>query len=161
MLFKSKMEKFKLLEVVSSKFSLDYVVKAIILGESGVGKSSLLSILTGGEFRFNTRPTIGIDFGVKNYEMNFNGNLNEYNCKFPIYMKLLLWDCAGQERFRAIVESYYRNANIVIIVFPAGLILSSVNVVPGHCNDMAYTILFFLVNLIFFPSENCFHGRQP
>ncbi len=115
MFAKSKMEKFKLKEIETSKVEVDYVVKTIMLGESGVGKSSLLLSLTGKPFRLDSQPTIGIDFGVKNYEMDYDGEIEKY--EFPWKVKLLLWDCAGQERFRSIVKSYYRNANIIIIVF--------------------------------------------
>jgi len=110
------MEKFELKEIVRSEFEPDYIVKTIMLGEAGVGKSSLLLSLTGKPFQVQMESTIGIDFGVKNYELNYRGAINN-KCKFPCTLKLLLWDCAGQERFKAIVKSYYRNANIAIIVF--------------------------------------------
>lgn len=61
----------------------------VILGDSAVGKSSLLHRFTEGTFDESRQSPLGIDFKV--YNMNFDPN---------VVIKLLLWDTAGQERFR-------------------------------------------------------------
>ncbi len=76
----------------------DYFLKMSMLGDYGVGKSSILIRFAENAF-FDHQPAhIGVDFKVKFLEID--------NMKF----KLILWDTAGQERFRTITSSYYRDA---------------------------------------------------
>ncbi|XP_055337334.1 ras-related protein Rab-18-like isoform X2 [Paramacrobiotus metropolitanus] len=80
-------------------------LKLLIIGESGVGKSSLLLRFTDDTFDPELAATIGVDFKVKS--LNANGNV----------VKLAIWDTAGQERFRTLTPSYYRGAQGVILVY--------------------------------------------
>jgi len=80
-------------------------LKYLILGDSGSGKTSIRNQYITKTFENNTNSTIGLDFHIKNE--NINGQ------EFKIHF----WDMAGQERFRAIVRSYYRNCHAAIIVF--------------------------------------------
>ncbi|XP_069763484.1 ras-related protein Rab-18-like [Narcine bancroftii] len=80
-------------------------LKLLVIGESGVGKSSLLLRFTDGTFDSEIGSTIGVDFKVK--AMKFDGN----------NVKLAIWDTAGQERFRTLTPSYYRGAQGVILVY--------------------------------------------
>ncbi|XP_017360444.1 ras-related protein Rab-18-like isoform X2 [Cebus imitator] len=80
-------------------------LKILIIGESGVGKSSLLSRFTDDTFDPELAATIGVDFRVKT--ISEDGNK----------AKLAIWDTAGQERFRALTPSYYRGAQGVILVY--------------------------------------------
>lgn len=80
-------------------------LKILIIGESGVGKSSLLIRFTDDTFDPDIGSTIGVDFKVKT--INIDGNK----------MKLALWDTAGQERFRTLTPSYYRGAQGVVFVY--------------------------------------------
>ncbi|GAU99541.1 hypothetical protein RvY_10529-2 [Ramazzottius varieornatus] len=80
-------------------------LKLLIIGESGVGKSSLLLRFTDDNFDPELAATIGVDFKVKS--LSVNGNL----------VKLAIWDTAGQERFRTLTPSYYRGAQGVILVY--------------------------------------------
>ncbi|XP_072927690.1 ras-related protein Rab-18-like [Hemitrygon akajei] len=80
-------------------------LKILLIGESGVGKSSLLLRFTDGTFDSEIASTIGVDFKVKT--MRFDGN----------NVKLAIWDTAGQERFRTLTPSYYRGAQGVILVY--------------------------------------------
>lgn len=82
-----------------------HLFKVLIVGSSGVGKTSLLVQYTEGVYNQAYRSTIGVDFKMKTIVME-----NET-------IKLQLWDTAGQERFRAITSSYYRNAHGIILVF--------------------------------------------
>jgi len=88
---------------MSSKY--DYLVKLLLVGDSGVGKSSLLIKFADNIFDFSGVPTIGIDFKLKII------NINDKK------VKLQLIDTAGQERFRSIVHAHFRNAEGLIFVF--------------------------------------------
>ncbi|XP_041365195.1 ras-related protein Rab-18A-like [Gigantopelta aegis] len=80
-------------------------LKILIIGESGVGKSSLLLRFTDDTFDPEQAATIGVDFKVKT--LTVDGNRT----------KLAIWDTAGQERFRTLTPSYYRGAQGVILVY--------------------------------------------
>ena len=64
----------------------DYLVKIVLIGDSGVGKSNLLSRFTKNEFNVDNRSTIGVEFATKSVEVR--GKL----------LKAQIWDTAGQER---------------------------------------------------------------
>lgn len=81
-------------------------LKILIIGESGVGKSSLLLRFTDDLFDPQLSATIGVDFKVKT--MNIEGGNKA---------KLAIWDTAGQERFRTLTPSYYRGAQGAILVY--------------------------------------------
>jgi len=80
-------------------------LKILIVGESGVGKSSLLLRFTDDTFDPEQCATIGVDFKVKTFTV-------DGNCT-----KLAIWDTAGQERFRTLTPSYYRGGQGVIMVY--------------------------------------------
>ncbi|XP_060762403.1 ras-related protein Rab-18-B [Neoarius graeffei] len=80
-------------------------LKILIIGESGVGKSSLLLRFTDDTFDPELAATIGVDFKVKTIAVDGNK------------AKLAIWDTAGQERFRTLTPSYYRGAQGVILVY--------------------------------------------
>lgn len=80
-------------------------LKILIIGESGVGKSSLLLRFTDDNFDPEQPLTIGVDFKTK--KLTVDGNT----------VKLAIWDTAGQERFRTLTPSYYRDAQGAILVY--------------------------------------------
>lgn len=81
------------------------VIRLLLLGDSAVGKSSLLLRFSEGRFENNFVITIGVDFKTKT--VNIDGKTH----------KVQVWDTAGQERFRTITPAYYRNAMGVLILF--------------------------------------------
>ncbi len=83
----------------------DNVFKIIVIGDSAIGKSSLLDRYMQDTYTSTYSTTIGVDFKIKGIEVGDK-----------IY-KLQIWDTAGQERFRTITSSYYRGASIVILCF--------------------------------------------
>ncbi|EYU24131.1 hypothetical protein ABFS82_04G132500 [Erythranthe guttata] len=83
----------------------DYLFKAILIGDSAVGKSNLLSRFAKDEFSLDSKPTIGVEFAYRNIRVG--GKL----------IKAQIWDTAGQERFRAITSSYYRGALGALLVY--------------------------------------------
>lgn len=76
-----------------------------MIGDSGVGKSNLLSRFVDNVFNMDSKPTIGVEFATKT--TNIDGKC----------IKNQIWDTAGQERFRAITNAYYRGAVGAIIAF--------------------------------------------
>ena len=88
----------------ASSASYDHLVKILLVGDSGVGKSSLLMRFIEDAFE-EVSPTVGVDFKLK--MMNVDGKR----------LKLTVWDTAGQERFRTLTSSYYRGAHGVIFVY--------------------------------------------
>ena len=83
----------------------DYLFKIMLIGDSGVGKSSLLSKYVRDEFDKSYISTIGVDFRIKTVK-----HKNKI-------VKLQIWDTAGQERFRTITASYYRGAHGIVVAF--------------------------------------------
>ena len=79
--------------------------KVLILGESKVGKSSILNRFTEGGYSENLPPTLGIDYKIVRHKVQGQE------------VKLQIWDTAGQERFRSITESFYKGCNAVLLVF--------------------------------------------
>lgn len=102
--FKKKMAS-RVASFNSSGLDYDICVKSIIIGDSGVGKSSLLYRYTDQDWNPHYIATIGVDFKVLTFERN--GKV----------VKLQLWDTAGQERFRTITHAYYRGAHGIMLVF--------------------------------------------
>jgi Ras-related protein Rab-7A len=81
------------------------LLKVILLGDSGVGKSSLITQYVHHKFNLEFRATIGADFLTK--EMDVNGRA----------VTLQIWDTAGQERFQSLCSAFYRGADCCIIVY--------------------------------------------
>ena len=83
----------------------NYLMKFILIGNSGVGKSCLLFQFIEDKFKGNLEPTIGIEFGTK--VMRSMGKV----------VRLQIWDSAGQENYRSITRSYYRNTICAFMVY--------------------------------------------
>lgn len=83
----------------------DSLFKLLIIGDSGVGKSCFLLQFIEGDFKEDHNVTIGVEYGAKT--VTAAGK----------QIKLQIWDTAGQESFRAITRSFYRNANGVILMY--------------------------------------------
>ena len=90
--------------------SYSYLMKFIIIGDSGVGKSCMIHQYINRVFLGSHDVTIGVDFASKIIRAkDFDGNLEK--------IKIQIWDTAGQETFRSITQSYYNGAAGVIIVY--------------------------------------------
>lgn len=83
----------------------DYLFKVVLIGDSGVGKSNLLSRFTRNEFSLESKSTIGVEFAARSV------------CVDGKSIKAQIWDTAGQERYRAITSAYYRGAVGALLVY--------------------------------------------
>ena len=102
----------------NSNQEYDYLFKLLLIGNSSVGKSSLLYRFVDNSWDENFVPTIGVDF-VRIYINNIYIYIQklktlEINGK---KVKLQIWDTAGQERFKNITASYYRGGHGVLVVY--------------------------------------------
>ncbi|CAG8487342.1 9747_t:CDS:2 [Gigaspora rosea] len=86
----------------------DYLFKGmalVLIGDSGVGKSNLLSRFTRNEFNLESKSTIGVEFATRSIQVDNKT------------IKAQIWDTAGQERYRAITSAYYRGAVGALLVY--------------------------------------------
>lgn len=83
----------------------DYLFKVLLIGDSSVGKTSVLLRYVDDKFNAEFQTTIGVDFKVSSFQMNGKT------------IKLQLWDTAGQDRFKNIVASYYRGAHGIMLMY--------------------------------------------
>ena len=83
----------------------DYLFKVVLIGDSGVGKSNLLSRFTRNEFNLESKSTIGVEFATRSIQVDNKT------------IKAQIWDTAGQERFRAITSAFYRGAVGALLVY--------------------------------------------
>lgn len=83
----------------------DYLYKIVLIGDSGVGKSNLLSRFTRDEFNLESKSTIGVEFATKSIVAEGKT------------IKAQIWDTAGEERYRAITSAYYRGAVGAVLVY--------------------------------------------
>jgi small GTP-binding protein len=90
----------------SPSSSRSYLYKVLILGDAGVGKSSLIKNLTNLAFDPSSKATIGVEFSTKLLTLDSGKRV-----------KLQLWDTAGQERYRSITASFFRGAAGAIVVY--------------------------------------------
>ncbi|POW11024.1 hypothetical protein PSHT_08599 [Puccinia striiformis] len=84
----------------------DFLLKFIIIGESGTGKSCLLHHFLRAQPRHPSPHTIGVEFSSSIISLPSSSSLGSSFCR----MKLQIWDTAGQERFRSVTRNYYRGA---------------------------------------------------
>ena len=85
--------------------SYELLYKIIIIGDTGVGKSNILSRYLKDEFREDSKSTVGVELGTKFLKIKDMG------------AKLQIWDTAGQERYKSITSSYYKGSHGCFIVY--------------------------------------------
>ncbi|CAA7397441.1 unnamed protein product [Spirodela intermedia] len=83
----------------------DYLFKVVLIGDSRVGKSNLLSRFTKNEFSAESKSTIGVEFATPSIHVESK------------VIKAQIWDTAGQERYRAITRAYYRGAVGALLLY--------------------------------------------
>merc|ERR1711934_762548 len=118
-----------------NKSPYDMLIKLLLIGDSGVGKSCLLCRYSDDVFNSNFITTIGIDFKIRTIELD------------GAKIKLQIWDTAGQERFRTITQAYYRGAMGILLVYDVADDKSFNNIrtwmrnIDQHANEQVVKIL--------------------
>ena len=79
--------------------------KAIFVGDISVGKTSIISRFNENKFRENYEPSIGVDFSAKT--LKFKGK----------FIKIQIWDSAGQEKYKSLIPSYIKGSSIIFVVY--------------------------------------------
>ncbi|GBM35610.1 Ras-related protein Rab-11A [Araneus ventricosus] len=79
--------------MVTKDDEYDYLFKVVLIGDSGVGKTNLLSRFTRNEFSLESKSTIGVEFATRSIQVDGKT------------VKAQIWDTAGQERYRAITSA--------------------------------------------------------
>jgi len=92
------------------------IFKVVFLGDSGVGKTNLMTRFANNTFNPNSKPTIGVDFSMKNVVIGKS------------LIRVQIWDTAGQERYQTFTNAYFKEAHGVIIVYDITLKESFENV---------------------------------
>ena len=110
-------------------------VKIVLLGESTVGKTSIINVVHGGQYIQDQPTTIGACFYIKKMKIN------------DVTVKLHIWDTAGQERFRSLAPMYYRDAQYALLVYAVNnedsfkAIQSWYNGLTQNCSTLPNVIL--------------------
>mmetsp|Transcript_14909 Transcript_14909/g.22430 ORF Transcript_14909/g.22430 Transcript_14909/m.22430 type:complete len:201 (-) Transcript_14909:117-719(-) len=86
-----------------------YLLRLLIVGDTGVGKTSLLIRFHEGQFIVHQKTTIGVDYKAKEVEIDGEN------------VKLQIWDTAGQERFKSMTAAFYNKGHGIILVFDVSL----------------------------------------
>ena len=91
--------------LIGVRYHARAALAVVVIGDSGVGKSNLLSRFTRNEFNLESKSTIGVEFATRS--VSIEGKT----------IKAQIWDTAGQERYRAITSAYYRGAVGALVVY--------------------------------------------
>ncbi len=89
------------------KKDYNYLYKILILGDSFVGKTNMLKRFLHNKFDMNTKETVGVEFGTKNFLMGKKQDI----------VKVQIWDTAGQERYRSVTKAYYKGGKGALLVY--------------------------------------------
>ena len=119
-----------------SSLKYDYLIKVKTVGDSNVGKSSIVLRFVDDTFTGQMAPTIGVEYKSKIFDV--------YGKK----VKATIWDTAGAERYRTITKAYYKGADGILVVFDLTDKESFVNVdgwlkeIQNHCGtDVSVIVL--------------------
>ena len=83
----------------------DLIYKIILVGDSGVGKTNILTRYINNEFSFSTQSTVGVEFSGKMIKKDGKA------------IKLQIWDTAGEERYKSITNAYYKGSKGALVVY--------------------------------------------
>merc|ERR1711939_287588 len=121
--------------MAANKSPYDFLIKLLLISDSGVGKSCLLLRFCDDAWTPSFITTIGIDFKIRTIELDGKK------------IKLQIWDTAGQERFRTITQAYYRGAMGILLVYDVtddksfGNIRTWMRNIDQHANEAVVKIL--------------------
>jgi small GTP-binding protein len=103
-------------------------LKTILLGESGVGKTSLIKVITGKQFSENVPATYMNYYVEKTFEINNNN------------YKIKIWDTIGQEKFRTLTKLFYKDSKIIIFVYDKSIKNTFNELIKYWINEVKETI---------------------
>ena len=83
----------------------DMMVKVIIIGDSGVGKTNIMSKFLKNKFMEESKATVGVEFGSKLFDLNGHK------------IKAQIWDTAGQEKYKSITGAYFKGSKGALVVY--------------------------------------------
>ena len=83
----------------------DMIFKIVLIGNTSVGKTNILSKYLTDQFDPESKSTVGVEFGTKNFKVDNN------------IVKVQIWDTAGQERYRSITNAYYKGAKGALVAY--------------------------------------------
>ena len=83
----------------------DMIFKIVLIGDTSVGKTNILTKYLSDEFDPESKATVGVEFGTKNFKLENN------------IVKVQIWDTAGQERYRSITNAYYKGAKGSLLIY--------------------------------------------
>ena len=89
----------------SNSIGYDMIFKIVLIGDTSVGKTNILSKYLSNEFDPDSKATVGVEFGTKDFKIGNN------------IVKVQIWDTAGQERYRSITNAYYKGAKGSLLVY--------------------------------------------
>ncbi len=89
----------------STDENYEFMYKIVLIGDSSVGKTNIMSRFVREDFNIESKPTIGVEFANKN--VLYEGKK----------IKVQVWDTAGQERYRAITGAYYKGALGALLIY--------------------------------------------
>jgi len=92
------------------------LIKIVLVGDSGVGKTCVMIRFMKDEFQSSTRATIGMDFGTRQLSVD---TLTASETSVVQRLTVQVWDTAGQEQFQSLTSTYYRKAGGVMIMYDA------------------------------------------
>ena len=103
--FKNEPEELKIERLTGDIKSYDRSIKVILIGDSGVGKTNILSRLVNNHFNDIHIPSLSLEYN------NHSIKINNY------VIRMQIWDTAGQEKTNSIISNYYRSADVAIFVY--------------------------------------------
>ena len=83
----------------------EMMFKVVLVGDSSVGKTNIMSKYLKNEFHEDSKATVGVEFGVKNFKIENN------------IVKVQIWETAGEERYRSITNAYYKGAKGSLLIY--------------------------------------------
>jgi len=98
-------DEIKIEENISDFEKEYYKLKLIVIGDSGVGKTNIISRYVSNTFSNDSKATVGVEFFTKPFRVNND------------IVKLEIWDTAGQERYKSITSAYYKGSRGALLVY--------------------------------------------
>ena len=90
---------------MTNEDNYDMILKLVLIGDSFVGKTNIMSKYLKNEFHEDSKATVGVEFGSKKFEIE------------GVSIKAQIWDTAGQERYKSITNAYYKGSKGAFVVY--------------------------------------------